>query len=305
MPYSGPLDIVSSDVIVAYGNRAMGSGYLGSPLYDLGRTQDSTIETFNCDNTSGDAPTTSIGTFTAALGGGTAVLGTWYDQSGNGEDLLTGPNTPDFPQDGPYWNIVAASAKPGIGGFYIASMATAGWWDETGGISTSEGDSFTAMGVVYVDEADYGGGYWMWLGDPNSAAYLGSLVWSGNEAGPGAFLDVEMQNEDTSDYTEGDVDSPPSSGLHIFEFTIDGSGNQAFWVDGVSQTLDASAFNANSPFAMVAMSAGVRIYTPADYGNGACSSYYYELALWKAVLSSGDRTSIRENMASYYGITLP
>jgi len=61
--YEGPLDVVSSGLVAAYGHWALSAAMLGSAYATIRRDSDDTEQAFNFDAVTGAAPTSDIATF--------------------------------------------------------------------------------------------------------------------------------------------------------------------------------------------------------------------------------------------------
>lgn len=71
--YTGPLDLVPG-AVVAFGQRAMSSALLGSALYTIRRDSDNATQSFSSDATTGAAPAASVAAFLGAAGGFVTTL---------------------------------------------------------------------------------------------------------------------------------------------------------------------------------------------------------------------------------------
>ena len=92
--YEGPLDLVPG-AVAAYSVRALGSAWLGQPLFTLQKMDGGAepSEEFDADAVTGEAPLAAIATF---LGADDGALKIWNDQSGNSLNMLSPDRTAIF-----------------------------------------------------------------------------------------------------------------------------------------------------------------------------------------------------------------
>lgn len=278
--YEGPLDIVPG-AVVAYGQRALSSALRGQPLYTIREDAADAEQIFNSDAVTGAAPVAAITTF---LDGASGFVATWNDQSGNDYDASK------IAADQPAWAIVGANSKPGAGGSSGSGLGGALLRADP---VSFPGGALTAFGCIYLAAADdtHLGYPWIFSKDDD---WVGPAVSS-------ASTDIEIG--DDPDFTQWDQDTPANMvGLHVVEWIVDAGGDASLYIDGVLQDLTLSD---GSALAAPAMVGGVfEVQWPRD-GSNVGHSYYQEIIVHAAELSAPNRLAIRQNIAAYYGISLP
>lgn len=283
--YTGPLDIVSG-ATVAFGQRALSAASRGSAVYTIREDSGNTTQSFDSDATTGDM---SVAAITAFLSGANGFVTNWADQSGNGSNVVqaTAANQPA-------WTASTTNSKPGLtfANASVQFLATAG------NVSITD---FTAFAVVLA--ATFGASANAVFGengsDEDGAGYLDGLV-------------LDNANGLTDLYTDGNngesawlITGIPLSTATYYVFdlvnTFGGSNINANGVATSGRLLDS----APGPTALakrlcVGGSDADSISPPDQWFDGNI----LELIIYPSVLSDGNRTSIRQNIATYYGITL-
>jgi hypothetical protein len=262
--YEGPLDIVSG-AILAYGQRALSAAMRGSALYTIREDAGDTTQEFSSDATTGAAPAASILAF---LDGAAGLVVTDNDQSGN--DIDTTQADPDAQ---PAWAASVQNSQPGIVAFDGRELS--GNVDFAGGALTiiavaKVTDPSNGYALLHATSSQINfGSFWNVAGD----LYFdtgGGMVWATTET-----VDV---------------------GAHVFECVVAADGATTISVDGVALTTTLqSGIQAPLEAAPTAV---------VKYPGTGAGVTQLECVAWNAAVSSDDRTSIRENMADYYGITV-
>lgn len=212
---------------------------------------------------------------------GKATLVTVNDQSGNGF------NTIRFDNQFPIWDIINASSKPGFGRGLNPLMEV-----YPGGAPWAATESLTSFIVAYIDAQDTGQEFFPSITDDDGTGFLGIVT-----AGQFKF---RINGSSTTIWSSPNSDF---TGLHIFEMTCDASGNVKLYLDGVDQGATVTSGSLQPLPELVTLPFGINYELPVP-NDGPVKSMFYEGIVWHAV-SDADRLSVRQNMADYYGITLP
>lgn len=295
--YSGPLDIVTG-AVAAYSQRALSTANLGSPLYTIRRDSDDTTQSFSSDGTTGDAPVADITTF---LGGANGFIETWNDQSASAADASQATLSIQ-----PSWVASANNSLPGI------------YFPNTGGTTpgpvfyllSSNDLSFTSGGatvfaVVEVSSANPYSNFIFATTNAVTNAGVDLVVPFGlPEAAGGFYCDIELN--DGTEAAGGDSAGPVASIPDQYAL-IEGAiafGTWSIKVNGVA----LSQFDSSDTGALGAFNAGpitIGADGPAEtLGADALLGTLQELIIYSGVVSDANRTLIRQNIATYYGITI-
>jgi hypothetical protein len=281
--YTGPLDIVSG-AVVAYGQRALSAAQRGSPLYTIRRSSDNATHSYNSDATTGAAPASAISTF---IGAGNGFVATWNDQSGNGSDAVQA-TTANQPQ----WLSGQLGAFPGItfdvGGNAAVSLGTVGNVDFGAA-------GMTVFAVAYCPAP--GGG-----SPPNTLFGQGFETLDGGSScqlvAATSNSELNVESEDAAHQMTSQGLSPADAGVVLFEVVNDNSSTSDVLYNGVSASGQSSSFGFTTLDYPLAIG-NDDVANPGDNGG-----LILELLIYNLALSSAHRTSIRQNIATYYGITL-
>ena len=273
--YEGPLDIVPG-AVVAYGQRALSAAKLGTALYTIRETAGDTTQSFSSDAVTGDAPVADIITF---LNGSNGFVRTWVDQGVSASNLQ---NTTDAQQ--PKWLASVSNSKPGFGNNEAAlgearlffqdeiTFASAGCTIFWVGISTEEVPTISISNAANSEYVSFQA----WSVDPRIDRYVDP-----NQAG-GKYSDTL------------------GAGAHIIDAAWE-YGSKNLRVDGVTKTLsiDYDSGGALSGFTGDANEYSYALISESGTGNRAL-----EIIVYDGVLTDQQRSDIRTNIATYYGITL-
>ncbi len=273
--YVGPLDIAGG-AVVAVGNRAMSAELRGSPLYTIRRDNDDATQSFSSDATTGAAPSSDIETFI---------------------DVATG--------------YITTLVNAGTGGnFTQGTEAQVPWIPNTFGdipglvVDTSGRAMFGELNTLAPTLTFIGALKFTAAGDPNiittepdpmiggSVPFKFSTDWNATGDLYCALRDADGGNQ-TVWVTPGMV----SDGNHIFEVVVEADGNVIILVDGVDM---GAELDTGSPRTISTVSARFDFPDSEAADNGAGEGLVYF-----STLSAPDRLALRQNMAGYYGITLP
>jgi len=267
--YTGPLDLVPG-AVVAYGQRALSAAKLGTALYTIREDGGNTTQSFNSDATTGDAPVAAITTF---LNGANGYVTTWNDQSGNAVTIAqaTALNQPS-------WIASAQNNRPAIGpAVNHASLA-----------STSQvaiNGQWTSFHVVRSPDA------FLTLFDNATAATL-ACSFAGSDPTQSIYFDAFVNADENGDQTTG---QSFGTAYHLVEFLVQ-ANSVAVNIDGVNQVMTGQFGNGVFP----AMS--MNVFIPGSGSSDVNRSA--EHIVYASLLSGANRLAIRQNMATYYGITL-
>lgn len=269
--YISPLDLVSG-AMAAYSQRAMGATKFGSALYTIRESAGNTTQSFNSDATTGAAPVTAITTF---LNGANGFATVWNDQSTNANDLAQ----------------ATAAAQPEWLASQVGGMPSLDF-----NTNSSSPSMLTAAAQTYaVGEITL---FWVCRG----AIYYNARTASGPACQIGAafsdpFLDIFNGADEV--FSEFD-DTPVTITLfHLWEFTgrlVGGVADVSCKVDGVDMPpVNGFVSGAGSVPGFTAI---LHVIGQDGFSSSA------EILAYNSILSAGNRTLIRQNIAAYYGIAL-
>lgn len=282
--YTGPLDLVPG-AVVAYGVRALSAAMLGQNIFRLRNFDTEAEMDFAADAVTGGAPSASVITW---LDGAVGVNIEWNDQSGNARDAVEEGNLPE-------WQAAQFGTVPAF--FFDSSfLCTAGAVDLS--------PSFTMFAVVknYVS------------GDAGSVSPLIGANF-GNQSGEGQRFtftlaksgdDVFFQGQALANFgfdSAGGQAGPPitfTSAAHLVECSFE-KGTRLLLVDGTALTFDSSDTGAAVSNINFRLGIGADDF---DGSNGAFYGSIAEIVLYNSVLSGANRTALRQNIATYFGITI-
>lgn len=114
-------------------------------------------------------------------------------------------------------------------------------------------------------------------------------------------LDVQIY-DGVAGFVQWDAFNAAITGLLIFEVTIAENGDVVVYINGVD--MEAAPDDAPAPLEEGRLT-GLAMDAGANAGGAACESGVYEFGRWSSVLSAPNRLALRQNIAAYYGITLP
>lgn len=270
--YTGPLDLVPG-AVVAYSQRAMTDGSTANAIR-IRRSSDNAEQTFALVNNAVD-----VAAVTTFLGGSDPFVRTWFDLSGNAKDA--GQATANLQ---PPWTADASNSKPSVGTFDDDALATA--------LDLDYGSTYTVLvvgkmlgGAICGVNGDSGAAWFAvgtFVGDGGSAAGLGCVIYDG------------AATEYAEIYVEAAM--PVLESYFVADLTLSTSANGTLLVNGATQTVVND--RSGNPIAFSA---------PLILGNDGSNIFngeILELLIYDSVLSSENRTALRQNLATYYGISL-
>lgn len=293
--YTGPLDLVSG-AIVAYGQRALSSAKRGSALYTIRRSSDDTTQSFSSDGTTGDAPIALISAF---IGGGDGFVSTWVDQSGNSNNVVQATAARQ-----PEWVSSTLNSKPGL-------EFTAGshhWLGTSGNVATVAG----ATTVFCVVKATVNGDTNLSIAGINGDEFVGT-------DGPswGFFLSPDGEEVHTAFRVNFYGDELDYESFMQYETNFATDFDQYYLIehklsaDGVTVMHNGTAYTVSTPtfsdIGNIEFQFGIGtldVAESADHSAPNFNGQIIEYIHYPSVLSNEDCTLIRQNIASYYGITI-
>lgn len=287
-PYTGPLDIVPG-AVVAFGPRALSTAKRGTALYTIREDAGDTTQSFNSDATTGDAPVAAITTF---LDGANGFVSVWNDQSGNNKNAAQAANA-----NQPGWLASGPNGKPTVtfDGDLSQFLATAS--------ITLPNGAYTVFQVVLAPNAVSTGGNPAGINYDQFAdageVFVGITV---NDQGGGIVrvtVDASSDGENTNEVGGRTEDI---SGFYDSYHVVDSAwtfGSCSIVIDGASKTAvsfdEGAVGSVTGPLAIGAGDAN-----PTRFWFGKIVEWF----VYGSILSDADRLAIRQNIASYYGITL-
>lgn len=290
-PYVGPLDLVAGAAF-GFSQRALSSAGRGSALVTIRRSSDNTTQSFNSDARTGGMPLNAISGF---IKSGSGFVTKWNDQSGNGNDVVqaTAANQPGF----------VSSLGNGRSAFSFDASIPQGL--VSAGNASCSGGSCT---IFYVSQCTglpggqdtYRSGFAIARqliggsqnGDPNGGAIFGYLGGAGPSSGNSAFANsnsftIQLQN------------------LNVIDQTITFAALTTKF-NGVSQTMQPPFNTGVTPCdnasGRIVVGGYAVDFTDPDFFSSNWLGWFSEIIVYPGVMSDANRTLVRNNMGSYYGI---
>lgn len=323
--YTGPLDLVPG-AVVAYGQRALSAAKLGTALYTIQEDFGGTSQSFNSDETTGEAPVSAISAFIPGP----------FTQTGAVTDTLATILLVDAT------GVAKGQAIVGVG-IPADTIVTSILSSPTIDISNPATETHGAESLTFTPN---GNGF-VWIDQSGNSNYLERL--ENPSAGFGKWIPGVLNNRPgfkdsvftqpigasisfpTGEFTIFVVSKGPAeviaqtgaaymdatSGSSMAAILSDeeadscGAGYTGLVTDGsyiltdmVCKTGGTSGFvngseitaNENLDSGIVGVVSGRLV---VDYGD------FLEVVIYDTALSAPNRIAIRQNIASYYGITLP
>lgn len=275
-PYQGPLDLVPG-ALVAYSQRAMAAAWVSNAI---------TIRRDSNDATQNFATTTANAVDPAAvsafIGVGNGFATAWKDQSGHVSDAVQATAAQQ-----PQWIASTQGSKPGL-----RFVSNDGQFLVTAGNVTIPTGECTIFAVIKHTDGNFG-----------------SFCGMNNATGtPGFFVSLTNSNAfNTAIVSAGPLQAgmqatnAPADAYALIDFAL-AFGTHALDFNGVSQSVtanDVGGAPASVAFPLaVGDDDGAGFDTPWD-GD------IIELLVYPMLLSISARNDVRQNIADYYGITLP
>lgn len=267
--YTGPLDLVPGAVVAYSSARALSAAMCGQNGYTL-YAVDTTELAFAYNASTGEIDSAAISTWIAAHGAAASVK-RLEDHSGNGLDLTSG-GVVAYPQ----WYANVQNSKPGLGD-----------GDENAGQIVSDGIAEVALANgAYTVFMVFKGNTSFQITDPDTSSYAGVSPTHNGAAGS-LFAEVP------TNYAGGTDDSTLANAVHV----LDGAwqfGSRSMRINGAARTLISD----DSGGALGSFTGY------ADFYIASADDRLIEVIMYPMLLSDGNRTTIRQNIATFFNITL-
>ena len=203
----------------------------------------------------------------------TGFITTWYDQSGNGRNLVqaTAANQPSIVSGGV---VVTQNSKPSISfdGVNDVLSSASNFIN-----SLIAGNAFTATSVTG--------------GSNNQFGFTGNLI-----NGGGSIPRLYMQRVSYSYDASAGLVINVTSGMRVITYAHDGSSSQSAFLDGVSKGTVTQ--NVVSSFG------GGYLSVPLFSGGVAQAGNASEFVMFASALSTNDRKTLERNQGAYYSISV-
>lgn len=290
--YVGPLDLTTA--VVAFGQRAMSSADRGQPAYTIREDDGDTTQVFSSDADTGAISLAAVSSF---LAGANGFVTQWVNKGSSATDAVQVDTSKQ-----PKWETVGGLPGvlfDGVDDFLLTTgnVTVANEWTVfalvvPGAIAASATNHRPICGQSSVDYQSNGPD---WTVDPfiSAADYRITLIAEDEQYNNG--LDVDSANPPIVGFAET---------LHLVDCVIS-VASPDLYIDGVSiGVVDAGSHGTDvgtitSPFAIGA--SGQDIAGTGILGFG----HTLELIVVQGIVETTLRQSIRENMATAWGITLP
>lgn len=273
--YTGPLDI-QGDAVVAYSSaRALSAAKRGTALYTIREDAGDTTQSFDSDEVTGEAPVYAI---TAFLDGANGFVATWDDQSANVAHVSnSAANQPAFDLS------VIPALKSGANAYLTTSPTL---------------PSLSSIHAFFVVSSGAGG------------RTIKPIDWYSSGSGfitptlsPGVIFAAG-----SIDFDNGSDDGANEAGITTGQWLVDSNpvivelvssgGTPDIFVNGQAVAGTPYGNNVFGP-------TGIITYIDvASFGSGTADTFVWEELVYETI-TGGEATAIRQNIAAYYGITLP
>lgn len=272
--YTAPLDIVSG-AVVAYSQRALGSAKLGSALYTIREGAGDTTQSFSADAVTGEAPVSDIQTF---LNSASGFITLWNDQGTTGANAAQATSSKQ-----PEWTAGEVGGKPG-NVFTHASLQYL-----ASSLSATFNGSMTAF-IVAQSTAPGNQLFGMNGSDNNGNGYVAIKADS-----------LDYYTDSNNFEIGGLFDLTPDTNYHLRDFVLVNAGTE--------YKLDNAALPENTVFdSGIPASISAPVAIGASDTTGSITNFWgggiVEVIFYDGVLTTQQRDLIRQNIATYYGITL-
>ncbi len=269
-----PLDVVAG-ALAAYSQRRLATAFAADVIeIDNGVS----TQSFAAD-TDGAVDAAAITSF---IGGGAGTVATSFDQSGNGYDRVT----TDIPANSVPWT---ASAFPAG----VPALDDTGNWSplQTDANVSFPGGAATFAMAVIVTEEDTGRICRLFGSDGDGGINI--TVGCGNNNAGEFYVNISKASGGNSVYWAST--EIMSAGAHVLMANIADDGTVTASMDGTALTMTADGANVISP----AFTDGV-FQAPGSNSD----TIEGEMIVWPSAVSIIGQSLLRQNIASYYGITL-
>lgn len=265
--YTGPLDLVPGAAWLPSfsSTRALAASMLGEDGYTLRATDDTELA-FAYNASTGLIDASAIATW-AAGHGGDAFLKIWNDHTVNAKSLTQATEATQ-----PQWTPNSIAALPSM--FGISSTV-----ETSTGIEFTEADPLTVFIVVKFTD---------FPAQSMTADFRDGVT---NSAGIFLFDSFGEMIIDAGPSNDWYVEQPTATGSYIFEWVVAADGSMTLLINGTEPTM-----NTDTLIPIPTMTAMLTLQPRAPT---------FEYIAAKQTFSAPQKTAIRQNLATYYGITLP
>ena len=257
--------------------RKLKSSYSGSAI-QVRRASDNSTQDIGFVNNELD--TTTLSSFCSGTDGFVTI---WYDQSGNGYDLTQSTSVNQFKivNSGSIYTVNGKPAFFGNEDYLENSTKTASSTSTVFTVHKAESDTTNASVVSFPAATSHHIGLYYWYSD--SGKPFGFNTWNNDSWGyDNASADFTTQSLWTALFKEGDI---TTNGVKLFRNGIEKSLSQVRGTS-VSRTLND----------------GVYVGRGGSPSNQDSDGYYQEIIMWDADYSLTNRTTIENNINTYYSI---
>ena len=264
--YVGPLDLVGGEYVAYSMARALSSEMLGQNGFTLRRASDNAEMSFAYDATTGVIDTAAIDTW---LGGAGFAKGIFVHNN-SGLNLASTFESGDFSYVPNEINGYPSISTTNTSGFFESQNTTA-----PNGQITSFIVAKGRIGYELVEDI---------------ASFL--LLYVGSQAR------IEQYYDPTGSTMGGTYAGQVSDSSYVLSEVVAEYENKAYLVDGSAITLQTDLDAVGAPLEFVGPAYLYR------QGAGVATAYFVEMINYYGILSAGDRQTLRQNIATFYGITL-
>lgn len=288
--YEGPLDIVPG-AVVAYGQRALSAAKLGTALYTIREDAGDTTQSFNSDAVTGDAPVVAI---TAFLDGANGFVTVWEDQGSSGSNGIQSTTDQQFEWSASLYGSISAFTLEAVRSTFMATLESVAL---PGGAYTC----FIVANPVGISSYApfFGENYEAFTGGEEANSIAVAITDDGLTGSFSCDVSSNGGSNEVGGRSQG-ASSILGTGARIFEACWE-FGSTNLKINGIDKTVTSSFDTA--PVGDISNRLGIATddaVSPYGYWDGT----YAELIIYSSILSDANRLAIRQNIATYYGITL-
>lgn len=273
--YTGPLDI-RGDAVVAYSSaRALSAAKRGTALYTIREDAGDTTQSFDSDAVTGEAPVAAI---TAFLNGANPFVATWDDQSANAAHVSnSAANQPAFDLS------VIPALKSGANAYLTTSPTL---------------PSFSSIHAFFVVSSSAGGRTIKPIDWYSSGSGFITPILSPGITFAAGSIDFDNGSDDGANEAGTTTGQWLADSSPVIVELVSSGGTPDIFVNGQAVVGTPYGNNVFGP-------TGIITYIDvASFGSGTADTFGWEELVYET-LTGGEATAIRQNIAAYYGITLP
>jgi hypothetical protein len=286
--YQGPLDLVPGAVVGYSSARALSADMLGENGYMLRRDSDDAELAFAYDSETGLIDASAI----TAWAGGASFFKSWNDHAGSNAVVQA------TAAGQPAWDASSVGSKPGV----IFDSTSEQFLATAGNVNFANG-AFTIFIVCNIYSGQDNHPLIAENAQESQAAGILFLYTTApGEEGGGIICSGDDENYNNGNGFSGTFPQAKADSPIILEAVWNASTNILF-INGESVAVSGLGYGSENPGSINARLA-------VGTSDAGTPTYFFEgeiveIIPYPSVLTTEQRTTLRENIAAFYGITLP